>query len=58
MDERSLPEYSEGAKAFDEGRKGCQNPYPHDSESWWRNEAWQKGYQQAEYDYQNDEWDD
>ena len=58
MDERQFQEYKEGMRASDQGQGADRNPYPHDAENWWRNEAWQKGLEQAEYDRWSEDWDD
>jgi len=47
----------DGEKAFEQGRKIEQNPYPHDSQHWWHNEEWEKGWRNAEATY-NDDYDD
>lgn len=44
----------EGAKAFEQGKKIEENPYPHDSQHWWHNEEWEKGWKKAEAAYNDD----
>lgn len=48
--DRHLSEFEEGYRAFYDGKDQHHNPYPHSNSEWWRNEAWSKGWHQAQLD--------
>jgi hypothetical protein len=48
-------EKKEGYDAYYSGKPEAANPYPHDKNNWWRNEAWKKGHEQAVHDDYSDD---
>lgn len=55
QEDRHLPEFQEGWRSFYDRKTLRDNPYPHSNMEWWRNEAWSKGWQQAQIDDDDDD---
>ncbi len=58
MDERDRYEFRAGQEAFREGKQAEENPFPAVDSALYSHQTWQKGYEAARAEYDDDMWYD